>query len=168
MRRHTWSGAAVVAALSLVVAGCSSDSSAPVEVQHGPNPTGSTQIALTRKADTLTVDQALQLRAILPPSPGTIAPTITWASSDTSVAFVTQSGVLFGLKSGKTTITVSSRGFTDAATVAVRPGIQDVVFDADSIAIMNLEGRYAGLGSDAVQDMVRTNKPAPLVPRWTW
>jgi len=35
---------------------------------------------------------------------------------------------------------------------------------ADSIAIMNLEGRYAGLGADEVQDMVRTNKPAPLVP----
>jgi hypothetical protein len=135
MRRHTWSGAAVAAALSLVIVGCSSDSSAPVEVQHGPTPTGSTQIALTRKADTLTVDQALQLRAILPPAPGTIAPAITWASSDTSVAFVTQSGVLFGLKTGKTTVTVSSRGFSDAAVIDVRAGIRDVVFEADSIAI---------------------------------
>lgn len=35
---------------------------------------------------------------------------------------------------------------------------------ADSIAIMNLEGRYAGLGPDQIQDMVRTDKPAPLVP----
>ena len=135
MRRHTWSGAAIAAALSLVIVGCSSDSSAPVEVQHGPHPTGSTQIALTRKADTLTVDQSLQLRAILPPAPGTIAPAITWTSSDTSVAFVTQSGVLFGLKKGKTTITVASRGFTDAAVIDVKPGIRDVVFDADSIAI---------------------------------
>ena len=135
MRRHTWSGAAVAAALALVIVGCSSDSSAPVEVQHGPQPTGSTQIALTRRADTLTVDQSLQLRAILPPTPGTIAPAITWASSDTSVAYVTQSGVLFGLKTGKTTITVSSRGFSDAAVVDVRPGIRDVVFEADSIAI---------------------------------
>ena len=135
MRRHTWSGAAIMAALSLVIVGCSSDSSAPVEVQHGPHPTGSTQIALTRKADTLTVDQSLQMRAILPPAPGTIAPAITWTSSDTSVAFVTQSGVLFGLKSGKTTITVSSRGFSDAAVIDVRPGIRDVVFESDSIAI---------------------------------
>ena len=135
MRRHTWSGAAVLAALSLVIVGCSSDSSAPVEPLSGPHPTGSTQIALTRKADTLTVDQSLQLRAILPPTPGTIAPSITWTSSDTSVAFVTQSGVLFGLKSGKTTITVASRGFTDAATIAVRPGIRDIWFEADSIAI---------------------------------
>ena len=33
---------------------------------------------------------------------------------------------------------------------------------ADSIAIMNLEGRYAGLGSDQVQHMARTNSR----PRW--
>lgn len=36
---------------------------------------------------------------------------------------------------------------------------------ADSIRIMNLEGRYAGLGSDQIQKMARTAKPAPLVPR---
>src|SRR5262249_35700629 len=27
-----------------------------------------------------------------------------------------------------------------------------------------LEGRYAGLGADSIQDMVLTDKPAPLVP----
>jgi len=36
---------------------------------------------------------------------------------------------------------------------------------ADSISIMNLEGRYAGLGPDEIQNMARTNKPQPLVPR---
>lgn len=36
---------------------------------------------------------------------------------------------------------------------------------ADSISIMNLEGRYAGLDSDAVQNMARTRKPDALVPR---
>jgi N-methylhydantoinase A len=35
----------------------------------------------------------------------------------------------------------------------------------DSIYIMNIEGRYAGLGPEQVQDFTRTNKPAPLVPR---
>ncbi|MCG7507835.1 hydantoinase/oxoprolinase family protein [Mesorhizobium retamae] len=34
----------------------------------------------------------------------------------------------------------------------------------DSIRIMNLEGRYAGLDPSAVQNISRTNKPAPLVP----
>ena len=36
---------------------------------------------------------------------------------------------------------------------------------ADSISIMNVEGRYAGLDPDRIQDMAGTNKPPALVPR---
>ena len=36
---------------------------------------------------------------------------------------------------------------------------------ADSISIMNVEGRYAGLDPDRIQNMAGTNKPAALVPR---
>lgn len=36
---------------------------------------------------------------------------------------------------------------------------------ADSIAMMNLEGRYVGLDPEKIQDISRTNKPEPLVPR---
>jgi len=36
---------------------------------------------------------------------------------------------------------------------------------ADSLAIMNLAGRYAGLGPEQIQAIARTNKPAPLVPK---
>ncbi|MQA11630.1 MAG: hydantoinase/oxoprolinase family protein [Pseudonocardiaceae bacterium] len=60
-----------------------------------------------------------------------------------------------------TTSTLNALITGDVATV----GFLTTRGHADSIAIMNLEGRYAGLGSDQVQDMVRTNKPAPLVPR---
>lgn len=35
----------------------------------------------------------------------------------------------------------------------------------DSIYIMNMEGRYAGLSAEDIQNMVRTNKPRPLIPR---
>lgn len=59
-----------------------------------------------------------------------------------------------------TTSTLNALITGDVATV----GFLTTRGHADSIAIMNLEGRYAGLGSDEVQDMVRTNKPAPLVP----
>ena len=59
-----------------------------------------------------------------------------------------------------TTSTLNALVTGDVATV----GFLTTRGHADSIAIMNLEGRYAGLGSDAVQDMVRTNKPARLVP----
>jgi N-methylhydantoinase A len=35
----------------------------------------------------------------------------------------------------------------------------------DSISIMNLEGRYKGLGPDAIQDILATRKPPPLLPK---
>ncbi|GAC1326434.1 MAG: hydantoinase/oxoprolinase family protein [Chloroflexota bacterium] len=35
----------------------------------------------------------------------------------------------------------------------------------DSIYIMNLEGRYAGLGPGEIQNVVATHKPQPLVPK---
>lgn len=35
----------------------------------------------------------------------------------------------------------------------------------DSIYIMNLEGRYAGLSPEEIQDITSTRKPPPLVPR---
>ena len=59
-----------------------------------------------------------------------------------------------------TTSTLNALVTGDVATV----GFLTTRGHADSIAIMNLEGRYAGLGSDRVQDMVLTNKPQPLVP----
>jgi len=59
-----------------------------------------------------------------------------------------------------TTSTLNALITGDVATV----GFPTTRGHADSIAIMNLEGRYAGLGADQVQDMVRTDKPAPLVP----
>ncbi|RZL82546.1 MAG: hydantoinase/oxoprolinase family protein [Rhodococcus sp. (in: high G+C Gram-positive bacteria)] len=61
-------------------------------------------------------------------------------------------------------------GTTSTLNALVTGDVAEVGFlttrgHADSIAIMNLEGRYAGLGSDEVQHMARTAKPAPLVPR---
>lgn len=60
-----------------------------------------------------------------------------------------------------TTSTLNSLVTGDVAKV----GFLTTRGHADSISIMNLEGRYAGLGSDDIQHMARTAKPAPLVPR---
>ncbi|WP_067461685.1 hydantoinase/oxoprolinase family protein [Actinomadura macra] len=35
----------------------------------------------------------------------------------------------------------------------------------DSIVVMNVAGRHAGLGPEAIQDVLHTHKPEPLVPR---
>ena len=58
-----------------------------------------------------------------------------------------------------TTSTLNALVTGDVAKV----GFLTTAGHADSITIMNLEGRYAGQGADKIQDMVNTNKPAPLV-----
>jgi N-methylhydantoinase A len=60
-----------------------------------------------------------------------------------------------------TTSTLNSLVTGDVARV----GFLTTRGHADSISIMNLEGRYAGLDSGQIQHMARTAKPAALVPR---
>ena len=60
-----------------------------------------------------------------------------------------------------TTATLNALVTGDVAKV----GFLTTMGHADSIQIMNLEGRYAGRGSDYIKMMGRTSKPAPLVPR---
>ncbi len=59
-----------------------------------------------------------------------------------------------------TTSTLNSLVTGDVARV----GFLTTRGHADSISIMNLEGRYAGLGREQVQHMARTNKPPALIP----
>jgi hypothetical protein len=120
-------------ALSLVALGCGEKApSAPISEGSSA---GSAQIALTRRADTVAVDGSIQLSAVIPPAPGTVTPSVSWSSSDPNVAIVTQNGVVFALKSGRTTVTVTARGYSDATTVTVRPSVREVTFDNDSLAI---------------------------------
>ncbi len=60
-----------------------------------------------------------------------------------------------------TTSTLNALLTGDVASV----GLITTQGHADSVAIMNVEGRYAGLGADEVQNMPRTSKPPPLLPR---
>jgi N-methylhydantoinase A len=46
-----------------------------------------------------------------------------------------------------------------------RVGWLTTIGHRDSISIMNVVGRYAGLGPEQVQDILATRKPAPLVPK---
>ncbi len=60
-----------------------------------------------------------------------------------------------------TTATLNALVTGDVAAV----GFLTTIGHADSIMIMNLEGRYAGRDSDYVKNMTRHTKPAPLVRR---
>jgi uncharacterized protein YjdB len=137
MRRHSWSGATAMVVLSLVAAACGEKGNSAPEVTSPTTPTTPTTspIALSRTADTVTVDQSLQLSAILPPVSGTSSSPATWTSSDANVAIVTQTGVIYALRSGKTMVTVTSRGVSASTSVTVRPTIRQVTFDSDTTAI---------------------------------
>ncbi|MBW8770388.1 MAG: Ig-like domain-containing protein [Gemmatimonadetes bacterium] len=152
MRRHARSGATVLVALALVAVGCGekTPTAAPEIGTHGP----AGQVALSRKADTVDVDQSVQLSAIMPSAPGSVAPSVSWSSSDPNVAIVTQNGVLFALKSGRTIVTATSHGQSDATTVTVRPSVREVSFDSDSLAIsvsQSVKLPYRVLDSDGNQ-----------------
>jgi N-methylhydantoinase A len=61
-------------------------------------------------------------------------------------------------------------GTTSTLNALVTGDVAEVGFvttrgHGDSIVIMNIEGRYAGLDPERVQDILRTAKPDPLVPR---
>lgn len=60
-----------------------------------------------------------------------------------------------------TTSTLNSLVTGDVAQV----GFLTTRGHADSTRVMNQEGRYAGLGSDEIQNMARTAKPSALLPR---
>jgi uncharacterized protein YjdB len=47
--------------------------------------------------------------------------TVTWASIDTTIATVSQTGVVTGVAAGTTTITATSEGKVGSATVVVTP-----------------------------------------------
>jgi N-methylhydantoinase A len=63
-----------------------------------------------------------------------------------------------------------SHGTTSALNALVTGNVAEVGFittqgHRDSIYIMNLEGRYAGLGPEEIQDITATRKPPPLLPK---
>jgi uncharacterized protein YjdB len=147
-------------ALSLVASGCGekTPTAAPEIGTHGAS---SSQVALTRKADTVEVDESVQLSAIIPSAPGSVAPSVAWSSSDPNVAIVTQNGVIFALKSGRTIVTATSHGQSDATTVTVRPSVREVAFDSDSLAIsvsQSVKLPYRVLDSDGNNVDLSTRK----------
>ena len=69
--------------------------------------------------------------------------------------------MLFALKSGRTIVTVTARGQSDATTVTVRPSVRDVVFDSDSLAIsvsQSVKLPYRVTDSDGNQVDLSTHK----------
>ena len=75
-------------------------------------------VQVTPATATVRVGASLQLGAVIPDLPGV---PIAWASSDTSVAFVSQLGVLAARRQGAVVITASYHERAGASQVTVSP-----------------------------------------------
>lgn len=77
-----------------------------------------TGVSLNKDSETLIVWDATQLTATITPSNATIK-SVTWTSSDTSVATVSSTGVVTGVSAGTATITATADGGVKKATCFV-------------------------------------------------
>ena len=79
-----------------------------------------TEVQITSTESEVTIGSSITLKAEVTPSDATY-PTVTWSSSDTTVATVDAStGVVTGLKVGKTTITAKAGEKSDTVEITVK------------------------------------------------
>jgi uncharacterized protein YjdB len=79
-------------------------------------------IAVTPSPDTVVIGTTAQLTATLKDAAGTALTgrTVSWSSTDGTIASVTPSGVVTGVKLGTTTVTASAEGKAGSTTIIVR------------------------------------------------
>jgi hypothetical protein len=139
----------LLAAAVVVVAfgmSCSDDKQAPITptaptfAKGGPKVKS---ITVSPSSATITVGQNLQLTATV--SPASTSTTITWVSTNTAVATVSQNGVVTGVALGTTSITASGSGVSGASaiTVATTPPPGVVMVGAGDIASCSSSGDEA-------------------------
>jgi uncharacterized protein YjdB len=85
----------------------------------GPVPVASVEVALARSS--MLVGETINATATTKDANGSVLSgrAISWASSDPTVATVSQAGVVTGLKAGATSVSASSEGRSGTATVTV-------------------------------------------------
>lgn len=91
--------------------------------------------------------------------------TVTWTSSDASVATVSASGVVTGLKAGTVTITASAEGKSGSATLAIRLSPARVVVSPATRELNPTSAGAATVFSARVEDAAGAAIPGAVV---TW
>jgi len=97
--------------------------------QHTPMSSVLAKIELTAPNPNIVVGQAEQITATGFFSDGSgrdITSSVSWASSQTSVATVNSSGTLTAVASGQTSITATMQGFTGSVSVTVAPALVSI------------------------------------------
>ncbi len=118
------------------------------------NPSIPSAVTLNQSSVSLTVGETIQLTATVSPSNATDK-TVTWTSSNTSVATVNQSGLVTARAAGTATITVTtnSGGKTASCTVTVTDE-----YPEDSL-LLSAADKTAVVGSEVTIPLTLTNNP---------
>ncbi len=97
-------------------------------------------VSLDQISQPLNVGETYQLSANIIPSDATNK-NVTWESSDPTVATISSSGLVKALKSGSTTITVTTEdgGFTATSRIDVMQYVSNITLDSNSVTIYENE-----------------------------
>lgn len=127
--------AAAAAILALAVA-CGSDSSTTDPGTKPPPVVNVTSVDVTPQTAQLTAGQTAKLNATPRDASGNALTgrSISWSSSNTSIASVDITGTVTGVAAGNATITASSEGKSATAAITVKPVIAPVAVATVSIA----------------------------------
>ena len=108
-----------VAAGSATITATSEGKSGTAQVTVNPVPAGT--VTVSPASASVTVGDTTRLTATVKDANGNVVtnPTVTWSTSNASVATVSSSGLVTGVDSGKVTITASANGGSGTATVTV-------------------------------------------------
>lgn len=103
-------------------------------------PIAVTGVSLDRNTANTLVNETLQLNATVAPANATNK-TVTWSSSDTTIATVSNSGLVTGIGAGNATITVTTvdGGFTDTCAVTVAPTpVETKIYDTTGSSLSEI------------------------------
>lgn len=147
-----------VAILLAVSCADASQPSAPHDpTDPTPPPTPAVVASVTLDAATVTIDEGAsrQLVATARDAAGHAIPGVgmAWTVADASIATVSATGTVTGVRGGMTTVAVSAQGRTAQATVAVR-------------ADYEYELLYSVRTREAFSEIFRADLSAPYAPAW--
>ena len=118
--------------------------SSTVTVTAPPTPAPVATVTVTPATVTSPVGGTAQLTATLKDSVGNVLTgrTVTWASSNTTVATVSSSGLVTAKAAGGATITATSEGKSDTATITVQLAPVASVTVSPDAASVNVKGTF--------------------------
>ncbi len=167
--------AGILSCAALAVAACGTDSRMAAPVASGGSPdllrSSAASVSISPTSASATVGQSVQFTATVRDSRGRIVSgaTVSWRSSDTTIAKVSSSGLASALAAGKDTIIVSAGSASAravlvvSAPVAQAPGtVSDLAVTATTDSVATLRFTQVGNGAGGAASYEMRYAAAPM------